>query len=516
MSKTDKFLSATLKLLEDISKEQKFKVKVGATKYHAFNDREFNFSKQEDSYLFNTTTLIRKGVQTGKELEVKRETEVRLINEDRQLYTKGKYIIPSKISYPGFEDINSPLEKYIEGSINSVSTKNKKFYNNERCYRIILPVNREINLRGDFTGWHYTVDGNRSFSTLVKLTINNKEFHFFAHKTKDKKHYIVIDAINKQTLEDFQKTANSILLAYAFLKGEYHGKEAHIFTYTSTDFKTPASILSVILGGGIYSGFPVHSTKPHSLISIKQSTRYKKDEYGKIIGVDDEYLKKYMVKFPHESLSKLCELICNKSGILRAVILFINNHSATLELKIPTLFVALENVTKVLIGGDVKVPKLIEDNKILKEIKAVIKSTVKGIDTIARENKQLTFSTEELKEYNATFSRIKGKFHDFNKGTNNKKMIEPFLKFGYALSQEEEDLIFKHRNKFLHGDNYMSLEEDYEFEFKELFHISMRLQRMIAVLLLKASDYSGYILNNARIYDYISEKTMKEDIFIKI
>lgn len=516
MSKTDKYLSDTLKLIKDISKEQKFKIKVGKIKNHAFNDREFNFSKVNDSYAFNTTTLIRKGVQTDKEIEIKRETEVKLTNDERQLFTKGKYIIPSKISYPGFEDPDSPPIKYIEGNINSISTKNKSYYKKQRCYRIILPIHREINLWGDFTGWSYTVDGNSSFGTLVKLSINNKEVHFFTHKTKDKKYFIVIDSINKQTLEDFQKMANSILLAYAFLKGEYHGKEAHILTYTSSKFKTPASVLSIILGGGIYGGFPVHSTKPHSLVSIKQRTKYKKDKNGKIIGIDDNDLKKYMVEFPHESLSKLCELICNRGGVLRAVILFISNHSATLELKIPTLFVALENVTKVLIGGDVSVPKLIEDDKIIKEIKAVVKTAAKGIDAVAKEYKQSTFNTEELKDYNATFSRIKGKFHDFNKGTNNKKLIEPFINFGYALSDEEKDLIYVQRNKFLHGDDYMSLEENYEFEFKELFHISMRLQRMIAVLLLKASDYSGYILNNARIYDHISEKTIKEDIFMKI
>jgi hypothetical protein len=223
-----------------------------------------------------------------------------------------------------------------------------------------------------------------------------------------------------------------------------------------------------------------------------------------------------MVEFPHESLSKLCELICNKGGVLRAVILFISNHSATLELKIPTLFVALENITKVLIGGDVSVPKLIENEKIIKEIKAVVKTTVKQIGEVERNNKIPISGPDEVKEYKTTFARIIGKFHDFNKGTNNKKLIEPFTKFGYILSQEEEDLIFKHRNKFLHGDDYMSLEEDYEFEFKELFHMSMRLQKMIAVLLLKASDYSGYILNNAKIYDYISERTIKEDVFVKI
>ncbi|ABG60185.1 hypothetical protein [Cytophaga hutchinsonii] len=516
MSKTDKYLSDTLKLIEDIGKEQKFKVKVGKTKNHAFNNREFNFSKAKDSYFFNTTTLIRKGVQTDKEIEVKRETEVKLVNDERQLFTKGKYIIPSKISYLDFDDPDGLPIKHIEGSINSISTKNKSYYKKQRCYRIILPVNHEINLRGDFTGWHYTVDGKGTFGTLLKLTINNNKFHFFAHKTKDKEYYIIIDSISKLILDEFQKTANSILLAYAFLKGEYHGKEANILTYTSNNFKTPESILSVILGGGILDGFPVHTTKPHSLVSIKQKTKYKKDKNGKLIGVDEAHLKKYMVEFPHESLSKLCELICNKGGILRAVILFVSNHSATLELKVPTLFVALENVTKVLIGGDVSVPRLIEDDKIIKEIKAVINTAVKGIDIVEKDNKKSTFSIQELKDYKANFSRISSKLHDFNKGTNNKKLIEPFVNFGYTLSEEEKNLIFVHRNKFLHGDDYMSLEKDYEFEFKELFHISMRLQRMIAVLLLKASGYSGYILNNARIYDYISEKSINEDIFVKI
>lgn len=516
MTKIDKDLSETIKLMEEISKEQKFKVRVGRSKNHAFNDREFNFSKANDSYTFNTTTIIRNGIQTDKEIEVKRETEVKLINSERQLFTKGKYIIPSNISYPGFDDFTSPPEKHIEGSIHYISTKNNSYYKKQRCYRIILPVNREIRLWGDFTGWHYTIDGNQAFDILVKLIINNKEFHFFTHKTKDKKYFIVIDSINKQTLEDFQKTTNSILLAYAFLKGEYHGKEAHILTYSSNNFKIPSSISSIILGGGIYGGFPVHSTKPHSLVSIKQRTKYKKDKSGKIIGIDDKDLKKYMVEFPHESLSKLCELICNKGGILRAVILFVNNHTATLELKVPTLFIALENVTKVLIGGDVSVPKLIEDDKIINEIKVVVKTAVKGINTVEKENKQSTFSKEELKDYKAAFERIRGKFYDFNKGTNNKKLIEPFANFGYKLSEEEENLILIHRNKFLHGDDYMSLEQDYELEFKELFHISMLLQRMIAVLLLKASDYSGYMLNNVRIYDYISEKTIKEEIFIKI
>jgi hypothetical protein len=48
------------------------------------------------------------------------------------------------------------------------------------------------------------------------------------------------------------------------------------------------------------------------------------------------------------------------------------------------------------------------------------------------------------------------------------------------------------------------------------YFTSMRLQKAYSCSALKASDYSGYILNNAKIYDYISERTIKEDVFVKI
>lgn len=380
---------------------------------------------------------------------------------------------------------------------------------------MLLPLNHKVKLRGDFTGVHFTLEGKPQFETLIKLTINERQFHFFVCSA-NKNNYLVIDTMSKMSLDEFQRTANSILLSYAFLKGNYHGEEGYFFTYSDKDFRKPESMLSVTLGGGIYNGFPVHSSSPHSVISIKEKTKYRKDKSAKIIGLNDDHLKKYMVEFPAECLSKMCELICNKGGILRAVILFVSNHSTTLEMKIPILFVALENITKVLIGGDKATPKIIDDDKILRKIKAAIRIAVKEIEKIQTENTAENLSIEDLKEYKASFARIIGKLNDFNKGTNNKKLVEPFVSFGYQLSEEENDLIFTHRNKFLHGDDFMTLDESYEIEFKELFHMSMRLHKLISVLLLKATDYEGYILNNAKIYDYISERTLDEEVFVKI
>ena len=185
-----------------------------------------------------------------------------------------------------------------------------------------------------------------------------------------------------------------------------------------------------------------------------------------------------------------------------------------MELKIPTLFVAIENITKILVGGDTKNPSIIEDHEIISKIKKVIKSSVKEINAIKREHKPTGIN--EDKEYEANFERITSKLHAFNQGSNNKKLSDPFSELGYKLTAEERELLIRDRNKFLHGDDYSSFDDSFDSEFKELFHISMRLQKLIAVLLLKQSGYSGYILNNAKIYDYISEKNLKEPFFVKI
>ncbi len=101
-------------------------MKVGRTKNHAFNNRELTFSKNNDTYSFSITTLIRKGVQTDKELEVNRETQVELSNsETNNFHKKGKNIIPSSISYPDFDNLS--LEKLTEGEITSISTKHLIF-----------------------------------------------------------------------------------------------------------------------------------------------------------------------------------------------------------------------------------------------------------------------------------------------------------------------------------------------------------------------------------------------------
>src|SRR4051812_44890567 len=102
MNRINKYLTETLKYLTEASQSQIFTAKVGRSKNHAFNNRELSFSREKDKYSFSITTIIKKGVQTEKELEINRETEVQFYNQERIIFTKGKNIIISKITYPDF------------------------------------------------------------------------------------------------------------------------------------------------------------------------------------------------------------------------------------------------------------------------------------------------------------------------------------------------------------------------------------------------------------------------------
>lgn len=381
---------------------------------------------------------------------------------------------------------------------------------------MVISLRKEIKLFGDFTGLVFDVDDRRYIETLIPLSINKKNYHLFSYVSKQKASYLIIDCLAEQSLVNFQTSANAILLAYAFLKGNYHRENVHILTYKSAGFKEPDSIMFIAFGGGNYDHFPVHSSRPHGLLGMRRKMKTKRNKSGKITGIDDSQLKKYMIEFPEEGLSKMCELICNKGGILRAVILFISNGQTTLEMQIPILFVALENITKALIEEEKGVFNIINDTEIVDQINVAIKGAIKEISKIEKDHKSSKISGEELKEYKASFERVRGKLRNFNIGTNNKKLAKPFADVGYKLSEEESELIFVHRNKFLHGEDFMTMDESYELEFKALFHMSMRIQKLIAVLLLKASGYSGYILNNAKIYEHISERKLNEEIFVAI
>ena len=317
-------------------------------------------------------------------------------------------------------------------------------------------------------------------------------------------------------LERFTQVVNSIFMTYAFLKGIYYGGSAHIFSYNDADLQRPIGVRVFESSDTKTKGYEIHSTNPYRYINFK-SPKFKKDEKGKTERLGQNTARNYMVEFPTENYSKLCTLILTRGSILRSFVLIIDSSSSPLELKIPSLFVALENITKVVVKKSRnKSTEIFEEKGIKKQIKEISEDAAKKIKALELENRPKYLSATEIKERKKNYERLITKLHQINKGSNNQKLAEPFEKFGYNLSKDEENALYIYRNKFIHGDDFFIPDVDFEKEFIELFHLSFLIYKLCSILLLKLSGYSGYIVNLPKTYSYITKQKTSGKGLIKI
>lgn len=509
----NKILTPTFEIISQVLKPRKFRVAVGTVKYHPFNGRDLTLRGKDSSFNFQIVTLVKKGIQSYTEFKINKKTNVSLRNSKFKLFVQGADFLVNSISYPGFDDPEAKPTKLVKGEITSISTRKSEFYKSSRFYRAALPISNDLTFLHNFTGERYLVESKPRFAPLLRLTILATEYHLFTMSNDKKQNFLIIDCLSKSDYTSFLKIVNSVLLAYAFLKGIYVGTNLYVMAFSSSNLKKPLSIKTHLLVGGD-KGFPIHITNPYNIEQIANRIKYKTDDKG-MVKYNDRHLDKYRKPFPYKVFSQLCELIYSKYGILRGTILFVNNKAIGLELRVPALFVAIENITRVLsINSDSS--KILNNSLVETSLKQIIKESVKKVKEIEKANQPIDALGKESREYKANFARIYGKLHDLNRGSNNKKLIEPFSNIGYTLSDEEQELLIRKRNVFLHGEDFMTLEQDYDKEFREMFHISLKLQKLIAVLLLKKAGYSGFILNNAKVHERISGRKLAEPYFIMI
>jgi hypothetical protein len=104
--------------------------------------------------------------------------------------------------------------------------------------------------------------------------------------------------------------------------------------------------------------------------------------------------------------------------------------------------------------------------------------------------------------------------NNWNQPTNADSLVAPFRKYGYELNKDEFKCV-DNRNQFLHGS--LPINERNEDEaFRELYHISLTIHKLIYILLFKMVGYDGYIINYPRMHTHITGRKIDEDLLIKI
>lgn len=485
-----KNLSDSFDYVFNLNKPKEFEISL---KDHALNNRKILIEKSQKCFAFQTDSIIPKGVQRHKELQVsEHKLELKEDGENTKFFIEGKHFLLNNISY----DFDNEL-KLLNGTINSFGNASAQDFF-EKYLRLIIPINRKLKIINDYQCCGFVVDYKQKLG-LIDLEINEKTFHFFEVKYGEKD-YLVIDCLDKYTLTEFQNCCQTILLTYGFLSGDFHSDEGYYLGFEESLMDIPKCILYHTFSESQYNLSAAFTTNAYFGLDLEN---IKRDEKGFI----DEETRKEQFKdimfFSSSVFSKICQTSIDNEKILRSLLLLIFNQASTLEMKIPIQYVALEALTAAIVSKGNLELKPIPDNDAANGLIAKLKAEV---DIFLNENKIET-------ENNELIPPLYKRLENLNAPTNTDKLSKPFLEVGYTISDEEKKII-KLRDTFLHGSTktFGSFDED----FKGLFYISLKLHFLICVLLLKKAGFEGRIINYPKLYEYITEKYIEEEVLRKI
>ncbi|MGV3599548.1 MAG: hypothetical protein ACO1PI_16935 [Bacteroidota bacterium] len=463
---------------------------------HYLENSIFEITKGDRQYDFSSSCPIPRGLQNHKEIQFERTDNIEFSNANQTLFASGKHIVINHISYD--EDSRN---KVFGGSITSLSTCKNTSEFDGRFHRCIIPVGQEVAFNIlDFQRNSFNTS-NKKVIPYVALNISGDVYHLFNYKL-GMDYYLVIDSLQKSSLNQFQKKCFNALLALGYVNGNLIHDECFIMAFRDDKMDAPENILYHSMRASIITNQATFTTNPFSVNNDKD---FERDESGSIKQEIRDKLDEDIQNFSKDVFSKLASLFFENEKLQRAVLIFIQSHIASLEIRIPNYYVAIEAITGH-ISGELATKQNslspIKDTKIasnlIEEIKKIA-SKVKSENTLNEDVFNLNVLQKNIEKLNAP--------------PNADKLSESFKHIGYTLTKEQRDIL-KDRNRFLHGSFLKTVNDD--TEFREALHTALRLQFMIAVLVYKLAGFTGKIINYASLWSHITEKTIDEERLIKI
>lgn len=459
---------------------------------HHLNDREFELEKSESFFRFETSSVIIKGLQTHDELKFGKNEEYVLEGTDRKLYVHGKDLFINNIFY------TNDNRKLLSGDLYSFSDA-PQINRPDLCYRrFVHPMNDEKFPIAEFQCREVNFDG-RFFSGYIPLTIDDADFYLYNYRYKSK-NYLCIDSSKLLAINEFQKNCYNILLAIAFVKGELYHNEAFIQSFSDPDMNLPEETTYFSMRTSLKTQQPTFTTNMHWL--YKDKLVYNDD--GTVNQIARSMLYDDIYNFSFQTLSRLATASLHEEKVQRAIILYLHGHVATLEIRLPNYFVAIEALSSYVVSIKGKNNRLnpIKDKKTASQLQEQFIEQLTKI----KADKGLSDAEFDLDILVKNINKM-------NSPPNADKLSESFTLLDYDLGDERK-MILKDRNSFLHGSFIRYIDD--EDAFQKALYIGLRVQFMIAVLILKSADFEGKIINYASFWQSMTKHPLDEDYNIKI
>lgn len=295
--------------------------------------------------------------------------------------------------------------------------------------------------------------GDRGFYNVIQLTIDNINLIFYYEKVENDDGYYIIRPNGLVDYQKFRRIVDAIMIAFGVLSGFYMADSIYFISIKSKNINDVTYRYENI-NQATNSNAPIIST-------------------GHYQDIPEDKLKLASGQF-----NEFVQLLYNNEDYKRSAMLLINAGKEKGCSKATLGAVALETITNV-VGKSITNKTIVDKKQSISAIKYKLIKTLKEFK-------------DEIS--NDQFNTLKNKIELINTIPNADKYIDAFRIAGIEL-EEEELYCLKCRNLFLHG-TLPKRKQDIMLSDDELLDVvSNRLVMLSAMLLLKKSGYTGYVID---------------------
>lgn len=359
-------------------------------------------------------------------------------------------------------------------------SKSQKTY-----YRTIIPIKTGFAFHNIFKEESYSYDGDFRTRGLIKITLEHKLFDAFI-KDHEKRKYLVIDCLEKSTLEEFSELSWSIMASMGYLAGHLVQDEAYTFCYRNKHLKGFSNFIYSQRRDTLKSFYTPVNANP--FLWIKENRRLAQKYYGKISEISSL------------QLSMLCQIVHEQIDIKAIILLITESITRSLLLMPAGLSVALEGMSEYFVSKNSTKLKPIKEEEIADSFK-------KDLMEVLNKYKVVDGFTG--------YTVMERKIQNINSPTNREKLKAPFIVLDIPLTEIDEEIL-EYRNDFLHGNINLKPQKWKKSYSMDSFEISLRLLTLLNMAIMKMIGYNGYIINHVKTQEHGLGKKIEEQYYREI
>lgn len=316
----------------------------------------------------------------------------------------------------------------------------------------------------------FNVGSSTRVAGYLEINIKGNRFGIYDYEVNGQKS-IIIDCYDKGSIEEFKKYVNTINYCLALVSGFFAGDEMIIIQSNSYDF--------ININGFSYETIK-KSSEGVSIINPEIYMVYNQEKRR------TTYLKSEV--FESLVVESLMDI-----RLFRAIEIMCESSIYPMEIKASTYSVALETIKNINIEKNSERINPFKEKINAKEAIKEMKKYINDLDDDKFNNKEMVLK----------------KIEQLNQIGNKDSLLLSFKLLDIKLTDDDKRCI-NMRNDFLHGKfPFEQKKNNYELEY-----VVYRLHMLILSLIMKHIGYSGPILNNIKLADFLYyKKDIDEPLF---